>query len=82
MMEVLAILLLMGILVYRRLCVWQDFSNASVGGKPSLAGRKSSKKAGSKGQKGYVSFRSRDTRKRQRPRKIAAAHALKAPWGW
>jgi hypothetical protein len=82
MMEVLAILILMGILVYRRLSLWQDFNNALVGGKPSLVVRKPSKKAGSKGQKGYVSFHSRDTKKRQKPRKIAAGPALKAPWGW
>jgi hypothetical protein len=75
MIEVLAVLLLVGILLYRKLTVWQGFDNTLVGGRPSM-------KVGSRDQKGYVTFHPRDSKKKQKPRKIAGVPALKAPWGW
>ena len=75
MMEVLAILLLMGILVYRRFSLWQDFNNSFLGRKPSM-------KVWSRGQKGYVSFHSRDTKKKRKPRKTATKSEQEPPWGW
>jgi hypothetical protein len=80
MIEVLAILLLLGILVYRRLTVFQGFDTTFVGRRPSM-------KVGARGQKGYVTFHSRDTKKKQKPRKTATRKTatkseLKSPWGW
>jgi hypothetical protein len=75
MIEVLAILLLLGILVYRRLTVFQGFDTTFVGRRPSM-------KVGARGQKGYVTFHSRDTKKKQKPRKTATKSELKSPWGW
>ena len=76
MIEVLTILLLLGFLVYRRLTDWQGLNNNT------LVGRRPSVNVGSRGQKGYVTFHSQDTKTKQKPRKTATKSKLKSPWGW
>lgn len=81
MIEVIAMLVLSGILVYRRLTIWQDF-NSTVGGRYRKV------RVGPKGQKGFIAFYARDAKKTQKPRriqkpkKVAASSEIKKPWGW
>ena len=75
MIEVFALLVLSGILVYRRLTIWQDF-NSTVGGRYRKV------RVGPNGQKGFIAFYARDAKKTQKPKKVTASSEVKKPWGW